>query len=572
MKRTLVPSERYNAETLQELPMELVSLCEQADRDMRALSESVTRSWSAMIEQVQTMQRQVESLRDRVTALFHRAAPVDRVVISERFQDDSIPAGTLYRDALHGGLTLMPLSFEDLRGVVAGLWVDRKQSLGIPGNNMVVREVRREPGKLPQVMLVGETDNRANLLLAFDSSVDTWFEWERVVVKLNQPLQELDRCMYFADESSPVRNVREVTGGYGWTVTVGYPGENQLVKSVPLCEFAEDVSGFEPATLALEIELTDVIDDMWLELVPYHIGGRGMVLERVAVSEDGIRWREIETRRYISPYRSDDVASAQRVHLSRARFVRLKLRSLGWYRPSQGFGHPFYAVRMKERRERKLLGFISLGSSTSRWVERRPTPEYAIGTLSVRDSQGVRFASRVMGGLLGLATGVSSKMMASAIGSLATSLGAFAAPVAFLVGALTLGSFLFSERVTREVEGTVSGMDVFSGWRSAIGVREIRLQRRTYHTAGEWVSPVYQLARPVDQLQLYVHDDVPDGCRVVYQVRVGDRWVDVDPHSINGRVISLSESVQEVQVRIQMSGQQSVTPVVYSFQLEGISS
>lgn len=570
MKQTVVPSERPTPETLSALPLEITGLCEQADEEMQTIQQALLSRVEGFTDQIEQLQRVASSLSGRIQTMMHSQKPLDRVVVVERFQDDGVGEGTLHRDSLYGALTLRPKSFVNANTQIAGVWIDRKLSDGIPGNNMVVKSVESSNSGIPKVTLVGETDNHAHILYAFDSGVDTWFEWEKVIIQTNQPLLEVDGCAYLYESSAEVRNVQEVTAGHGWTVSVAYPGEEQIVKGVPLAMFRQSTDGEDTAMLTLEISMTDTVSNVWFELAPYHIGGRGFRINWVRVSEDGVNWDELATNRFVSAYVGDE-SFVTRFYIKRARYLRIQLQSVHWYRPSLGFGHPFFAVFMKETRKRSLLGFISLGSRTSRWVERRATQEYAIGTIGVSEDGGVKFMSRVIGGTVGLATGLSMKVLTQAIGSAAvSSLGALAAPVAFLIGAFVLGSMLFSEKVTREVERTISGMDVFTGWRSAIGIREMRLAQRTYETGGEWISPVYRLSRPVGQLVLYAHDDVPEGCEIRYQLRAGSDWVDVNPHSQSGRVVNLDRATSEVQVRIQMkSNDETATPVVYGLMLEG---
>jgi hypothetical protein len=189
--------------------------------------------------------------------------------------------------------------------------------------------------------------------------------------------------------------------------------------------------------------------------------------------------------------------------------------------------------------------------------------------MAVYEDGNVKLASRVLGGAIGLATGVTMKVMTQIIGNAAVSaLGAWAAPVAFVLGAIIFGG-LVSTKVTREVERTVQGIDVFKGWRSALGIRELRVVQRTYSSGGEWVSPVYTLRRAVRQLQVWAQDEVPEGTELRYQIRAGEGdWIDVDVHGNN--TITLSDQADSVQLRVQMSSNSATsTPVVYAIMVEG---
>ena len=573
MKETLVPSERYTSETLSALPLELVTLCQLKESEIdqaRLRLDDIAARYS---ERIGSLQAQVSSLSDRFTNITYRQRPLDRIVVIERFQDDGIGSGTLYRDSLYGALTLRPLSFTNANTEITGVWIDRKRSRGVPGNNLTVYSLDRDVKGMPEVKLVGETDNHANILSAFDSSAETWFEWERIAIQANQPLQEIDSCLYLHTPGAETRNVQQVTAGYGWTVSVGYPGEENIVSGVPLADFRASVDTEPPAELWMEITLRDRVEGVWFELVPYHIGGRGLQIVSLSISADGTKWKELVSKKYVSAFEGGEDMGAVRYMLGDTKYIRIGLKSSGWYRPRLGFGHPFVAVFIKETRRASMFGgLIKFRSSSSRWVERRPTNEMAVGTLSISEDGTAKFISRVVGGWVGVATGVSMKILTAAIGSAAvSSLGALAGPIGFLIGAMVLGGFLYGVQVKREVERVVEGMDVFTGWRSAIGIREMRLVRRTYEGSGEWVSPVYRFSRAVSQLVLYAQDDVPEGCEIRYQVRGGDgEWRDVDVHSSTNRAVDLSAPVTEAQVRISMSSQSNtVTPVVYGILLEG---
>jgi len=567
MKQTYVPAGRWNGEVATALPLEVTGRLEQVEMDIEALSSRMQSVLEESRAHTDAMHQRLLELQAKLDTMMASHQPLDRVFIAVRFNHEE-GSGTLYRDPYIGALSLNPTGFQPMNQMIDGVWIDRQNSVGIPGNNMVIASVQSQDKGLPEVKLVSETDAHANILLAFDSSLDTWFEWERNMIIPTQKLSEIDGCMYMADSSGVERNVQQVTGGHGWTVSVFYPGFDQPVKNVPLAEFKSEPGPNDlPARLAMEISFSEVINGAWFECVPYHIGGRSTLVEKLWLSEDGVNWKEVATPVRLPVDRGDE--KPFRIYLNRVKYMRIWFRSGGWYMPRQGFGHVFAAAFMKETRKSSLFGFIPLPSSTSRWVERLPTEEAQVGTIAVYEDGNVKLASRVLGGAIGLATGVSMKVMTQIIGNAAVAaLGAWAAPVAFVLGAIIFGG-LVSTKVTREVERTVQGIDVFKGWRSALGIRELRVVQRTYSSSGEWVSPVYTLRRAVRQLQVWAQDEVPEGTELRYQIRAGEGdWIDVDVHGNN--TITLADQTDSVQIRVQMSSNSATnTPVVYAIMVEG---
>mgnify|MGYP001042424208 CR=1 FL=1 len=567
MKQTAIPAGRWNADVACELPAEAVQRLESAQLEMESLLSMQRQTLEQSRAHTDAMHQRLMQLQAQLDTMTATNQPLDRVFIGISFNHDG-GSGTLYRDPFSGSLCLNPTGFEPLNQMIDGVWIDRENSVGIPGNNMVISSINQTGGGLPEVKLVSETDAHANILLAFDSSLDTWFEWERNMVIPNQRLNLIEGCMYISDSSGNELNVQQITSGHGWTVSVFYPGIEQPVKNVPLADFKSEPSSSDtPARLALEISFSEVIRGAWFECVPYHIGGRSTLVEKVSVSEDGVNWREMAAPVKLPVDRGDE--RPFRIYLNNVKYMRIWFKSGGWYMPRQGLGHLFAAAFIKETRKSSLFGFIPLPSSTSRWVERLPTEEASVGTIAVYEDGTVKLASRVIGGAIGLATGIAMKVMTQVIGqSAVAALGGFAGPVAFVLGALIFGG-LISTKITREVERTVHGIDVFKGWRSALGIREMRVVRRTYQSGGEWVSPVYTLRRPVRQLQVWAHDDIPDGTEIRYQIRVNDGdWMDVDVHGAN--TVSLEDQAHKVQVRVLMSSTAGhVTPVTYSIMVEG---
>ncbi|GIV21983.1 MAG: hypothetical protein KatS3mg023_3734 [Armatimonadota bacterium] len=568
MKQTLIPAE-WNGRVASELPLEVISLCQDAQQRMESIQSAAQQQIESLNLSVQAMELQINEMNSLISSMMHREQPLDRILVPERFLEDSSGQGTLERDEFTGSLRLKSNSMQVVNNLISAVWIDRQNSIGIPGNNMVVQSIEQGEKGLPTVRLVSETDPHANILLAFDNGLDTWLEWERLMVIPKQRLRKVEDCAYFADEAGELLSVRDVTAGHGWTVRVAYPGHEQLVSGVPLATFKEEPSVEDaPARLALELEFAETLNGVWLEIAPYRIGGRGTVLESAWVSEDGVNWRKSATGTVVPV---DGEVNGIRVYLHNVRYARIWLRSTGWYMPRLGLGHPFAAAFMKQTRRSSLLGFIPLGSSTSRWVERLPTDEISVGTLSVAEDGNTKFVSRVVGGAVGLATGISMKILTQAIGSAAvTALGAAAPVIGFLIGAVVLGG-LISTKVTREVERVVNGVDVFKGWRSAVGVREIRVVRRSYESYGEWTSRTYMFSKPVKQIALWVHDEVPEGTEIHYFIKAGGGdWVELDVSKGRSSKLDLDIPVEDAQVRIQMrSTGEDATPVVYSFVLEG---
>ncbi len=578
-----------------ELPLWVLAQLEELQTQVRQMQEGGQQSAISAQKQAEELEQLTEALLNKAEEIAHRMERVCSYI--ERFNADS-GSGTLERDQHSGVLHLKTVELVPATDAIKWVWVNEDQCVGIPGNTMTVKAVTVDQNKRINVELYSHSMNPANILDAFDGSTDTWVEWERVVIKAKQRMKRLDDDMLFPDDSGQEMDVLQATAGKGWKVLVGLLGKLELVER-PLAEFHDDPHGLTPAKLALEMEFQGDTSGMWLEIVPYHIGGQLMVLERLEVSDDGANWKVVYAPKatakpgtnasQASLFRKDNAsyqmgvarfegsyvirkAIPNRFMLNGARYARMVLSAGGWYEPTYGFGHRYAAVHVTETKKTTALFGLYRRSSSTDWWERVDTEPMAVGTLVIKEDQAHKVVSFIVGGAVGLATGLTSAVVSSVLGSgFVAGLGALANPLLFVVGGVLLGGVLKnlfgSTKVERRVDRQVAGIDVFKGWRSAVGIREIRVVRRRYEPHGVWTSDVITFPKMVKQVIFYPHHDVPEGTSVSYTlIADGAQY----PMSSDGKsVVNLNAPAANLQVRVEMTGTEQVSPVLYSFGLEG---
>jgi hypothetical protein len=312
----------------------------------------------------------------------------------------------------------------------------------------------------------------------------------------------------------------------------------------------------------------EVRDNVFLDIVPYTIAGIPPILESVETSTDGTTWNKLDIRPGLRIRETYPLSKAMRIALNRFSWIRITLKAGGWYSPRKGLGHPFGAVLVHERFEQRMV-FFSIVDHRE-WWQRVSIGKRGIGTIVVKENNVLKIVGAVAGAAYAAAGGLVGTMIGNAIGSLLGSAAAAAGPVGIIVGAV-LGSWLvgqlFYQKKERWIVKEEVGVDVFDGWRSAIGIREIRMVRATYAPSGYWVSRPYRFPSAVKSIRLLASYSVPDGTEVSYHISTdGTNWLPVQ----NGEELSLDKPTSSVMVRIDMSSTNKyASPVVFGFELEG---
>jgi hypothetical protein len=569
MKPELVfPGSVLTDELARDVPEYVSNTLEQYTDYVRSAADQVTGVLDRLRSSLSSAAQDIAKLESAINSFLLSSSTSHLFTITEELSSpESTQSSTLYLDTTVAGLTLKPAEMENLNSRIVDI---REYGNGIPGNNMVVESIYRPVSgdENPSVKLVGESDNHAVLLQCLDGSEDTWFEWESVVIPPQQPAVQVGRAWIYG--GSNLIDVRQVTNNLDWTVDVFHPGSEKPVENVPLATFAPAPDDTMLARLTLVFAVDEVRDNVFLDIVPYTIAGIPIILESVETSTDGTTWNKLDIRPGLRIMETYTLSKAVRIALNRFSWIRITLKAGGWYSPRKGLGHMFGAVLVHERFQQKFLGF-KLKDERRQWWQRVSIGKRGIGTIVTKENDVLKIVGAVVGAAYAAAGGLAGTSIATAVSSLlGSAAAALAAPVTIVLGAI-LGSWLasniFSEKKERWIVKEETGIDVFDGWRSAIGIREIRMVQATYASSGYWISRPYRFPTAVKSIRLLASDSVPDGAEVSYHISTdGTTWLPAQ----KGVELPLDKPSSSVMVRIDMSSTDKyASPVVFGFELEG---
>jgi hypothetical protein len=568
MKPELVfPGSVLTDELARDVPEYVSNTLEQYTDHIRSAADQVTGVLDKLRSSLSSSAQDIAKLENAINSFLLSTSTSNLFTITEELSSpESTQSSTLHLDTTVAGLTLQPGEMENLNSRIVDV---KEYGNGIPGNNLVVESISRPASgdENPSVKLVGESDNHAVMLQCLDGSEDTWFEWESVVIPPQQPAVQVGRAWIYGGSNRI--DVRQVTNNLDWTVDVFHPGSEKPVENVPLVTFAPAPDDTMLARLTLVFGVDEVRDNVFLDIVPYTIAGLPPILESVETSTDGTTWNKLDIRPGLRIRETYSLYKAVRIALNRFSWVRITLKAGGWYSPRKGLGHPFGAVLVHERFEQRLVFFSRVDHRE--WWQRVSTGKRGIGTIVVKENDVLKIVGAVAGAAYAAAGGLAGTFIANAVSSLlGSAAAALAGPVTIIIGAV-LGSWLakniFSEKKERWIVKEEIGTDVFDGWRSAIGIREIRMVQATYASSGYWVSRPYRFPSAVKSIRLLASYSVPDGGEVSYHISTdGTTWLPVQ----NGEELSLDKPTSSVMVRIDMSSTDKyASPVVFGFELEG---
>lgn len=222
-------------------------------------------------------------------------------------------------------------------------------SNGLPGNKHEVTVLKREAvptfgAKQETVEFVGKKDSHAALGAVTDGSFDTWFEYE---------ILEFDR--FHAGNTGPQLVLEDVFGGFGLR-------NSDIGKTLWLTSETSLGEKALPLRLVLRVDLQEVTEVNWLQVVPYiPDGGFGPALEKVETSADGLSWQQISraggdlshlNRKLGSivqgaKFGTTNVVSEEILRLpsARARYLKIYLRADDGY-PTM-IGHTYYEKKAR---------------------------------------------------------------------------------------------------------------------------------------------------------------------------------------------------------------------------------
>lgn len=191
--------------------------------------------------------------------------------ISDSFNNSTfvdLSKTTALIDTDYGEVTLSPISFTPITEWTIHL--DKEQSKGIPGANMLVIDLETVGGIDKEPRVTGEADTSRDLSNLIDNDSMSFFEIERNFILPKQRVARLGRAFVYS-ESGNLETVREITKDLDWRVVVQWPDTEGFDlgpdgKGIPLCEF-RDISFADkvPASqLAVQTDNTTARGSNWL--------------------------------------------------------------------------------------------------------------------------------------------------------------------------------------------------------------------------------------------------------------------------------------------------------------------
>lgn len=447
--------------------------------------------------------------------------------------------------------------------------IDREVTNGIPGANLYIINpgTRGIADKEPEPVL--ERADTRNFGSLFDSDPSTWFEVERNFIATTQKVKFQGRALIFT-ESGESRNIQEVTKNLDWSTIIEWPDGwvdagpdgkgvslvewRNLETESPVLANATQGSKLSPDVyFAFDIYLKNPTSLSSIKLLPFNREDSSpIVVHTIEVVADGntipiARDTELGTNRSTTKLQRE-VLRRTGVQLTGSLFgiptdrditkIRIVLTS----KPApvkHGLAHIFSDVLTEFRTERNHV----LWRSVDKWQEwsrksyneniPKITSNYSrpaiIGALS-----GAANATYILGKVLNSGSTLqgASKVLglgSKALGGVGTWLGK-AVPIIGAVLALDqlVGGF-FSVEKSSQVLQTRTGYDVFKGYRSAIGVRDLTLVKTKYQTESIVQSVKREFPGLVNKVGLFVDEHVPEhwgpGDWLTYYVSVdGIEW------------------------------------------------
>lgn len=356
-----------------------------------------------------------------------------------------------------------------------------------------------------------------------DGSPDSWFE----IQMLNFPLRE--------------KLATGTTKGYGLTFKDGTPvyygsnGGKQTLTDEAAHKIFDALAGREAQTVAqrhghidnyvhtftvtIVVDLGEETPVDWVSLTPYippEAPQLTLKVNNIETSVDDVNYRTIFVDQNdqgrvlgagdqsgpgaITDPKKFDEGTAWAVPEGRpVRFLRFTLTC---ERPYDAYvGHVFVELHYDVVTERSWLKAILFHGGNQREVEhkveRKPSLELAVDQEElnklIRTPQDLSAEGAALG---------------AAIGNVLPGIGALiGAAVGFVVGKL-FG--LFSDKRSVENVEVKSGLEVFSGWRWVVGIRDIGIWSRRYREKAEVISTPLEFPVDIAELSLSVADFVPD--------------------------------------------------------------
>lgn len=422
---------------------------------------------------------------------------------------------TAFVDTKSGVITLSVDSLDIIDSQISNLVVDKQNSVGIPGNNLEVKDPGQaglpEANPEPSPILYGDPDPHTSLTALFDNQPNTWFEWETNFLPQVQKLIKLRSAYVYDSAGGKEEDILNITGkkGWGWKRYILWPGDTNWDKGPDgdgywiadfinqrLARFVFTITLSNPNTLSL------------IQLIPKTFGATYPIVESILISSDGQRWEEIASNVRLDSHINEAVPAGKagvpegnytgtglffiptKVPIQ---YIKISLKASDFYTPQNGFGHHYYVKFTQETV--KHSGFFGIGASSKTWVQdtREPNPEE--GLVTAPPGQGVDTKSLFT--IAGAAIGSAIPGVGTVIGGL----------VGSFVGSIIGG--LFSTKHESKFLSSEDHYDIFNGQRSVIGISDIELSRRVYSQSSQIISKQLTFSRPLAGAAIIVTEDIP---------------------------------------------------------------
>lgn len=491
--------------------------------------------------------------------------------VSDSFNSNSYvdaSVSTCLVDTDYGLTTLGPTQLEAITAYEAS--IDREVTNGIPGSNLYIINsgkfglVDKEPEPILE-----KTDTR-NFGSLFDLDQSSWFEVERNFIPQKQKVKIQGRAYLFS-ESGEEKDIKEITSNYDWRAVIDWPDgyqdggpdgkgrelvewrnletENSVAFS-SASTAALDNKNIDPTVkLAFNLSLNSPTALSSIKILPFlREDSSPIIIDTLEITADGsnilvakdlelgsnksttklqreiLRRTGVQLTGSLLSFPTDRAISNIRVVLS-SKPAPVKL----------GFAHIFQDILTEYRTERNHV----LWRSVNKWKEwsRRPfnqnvpkiTSSYTkpgiVGSLmgvansayilgkvfnSVQTDRNTSAISNAAGSIGGVVSALNAAKIGGTLGSIGSWLGK-AVPVVGAILALDqlVGGFFSIDKSSQVLEGRV-GYDVFKGYRSAIGIRDLTLIKTKYASESIVQSVRREFPGLVNKIGLFVDDLIPE--------------------------------------------------------------
>jgi hypothetical protein len=546
---------------------EIESLAQKVDSLYSDLSNT-NNSYMADIESAEKTILETTDAVQNITALT-QDQDSNYLWVSDSFNTNSyvdLDKSTTLVDTDMGNTSLGVQEFYSIPNVTVDL--ERDGLVGIPGCNLLALDSKSLSNIDVEPSPTLEKTEVKDLAGLADNNNQTWFEIERNLVPLNQPVRRAGRAWVY-NLGANKENVKAITSDYDWKATIVYP--DGFVDAGPdkagtyVVEWLEDnVNPLNSATYnaKLEVKMTLLTPQPVSEvkIVPFIRSNQGqMALETLYIVTDGqtipiarnvdltVQAKSTKTlqKEILRRTGSSSIGAVFTVPTNRD-ISEIKMVFSGKpYQVTTGLAHQFSEEFVEKRTVRKY-GLFSSVDRRKAW-ERKPTTEET-PTISVESKQLNLLGStqpffnsiyELGGGTNSILNGDSGNILTSLsnlpglaprivagrgryglpelqqskVGAALGKAGAFLSKVTPYIGAglavVDLIKNAFGTSKTIKTLEKVTGYDIFSGFRSYVAIRDITLTRSVYSTVSEVLSKKRSFSRPVRLVGLIVDYTVP---------------------------------------------------------------